>query len=38
LTLVARGRRIVKIFYPVFPADANAEEVLAWIRATQAPD
>jgi hypothetical protein len=22
----------VKIFYPVFPPDQNAEEVLAWLR------
>lgn len=32
LTFVARERRIVKVFYPVFPPDENAEEVLAWIR------
>jgi peroxiredoxin len=31
LALVARDRRIVKVFYPVFPPDRNAEEVLAWI-------
>jgi peroxiredoxin len=31
LALVARGGRIVKVFYPVFPPDRNAEEVLAWI-------
>lgn len=31
LALVARDRRIVKVFYPVFPPDKNAEEVLAWI-------
>jgi peroxiredoxin len=31
LALVARERRIVKVFYPVFPPDKNAEEVLAWI-------
>jgi peroxiredoxin len=31
LTLVARARRIVKVFYPVFPPDENAEEVLEWI-------
>jgi peroxiredoxin len=30
-TLVARGGRIVKVFYPVFPPDENAAEVLAWI-------
>ena len=31
LALVARDGRIVKVFYPVFPPDKNAEEVLAWI-------
>jgi peroxiredoxin len=31
LALVAREGRIVKVFYPVFPPDKNAEEVLAWI-------
>jgi peroxiredoxin len=31
LALVARERRIVKVFYPVFPPDRNAEEVVAWI-------
>jgi len=31
LTLVARGGNIVKVFYPVFPPDENAEEVLAWL-------
>jgi len=32
LTLIARGGRIVKVFYPVFPPDQNAEEVLGSIR------
>ena len=32
LTLVAEDARIVKVFYPVFPPDANAGEVLAWLR------
>ena len=31
VTLVARGGTIEKIFYPVFPPDRNAEEVLAWL-------
>jgi peroxiredoxin len=34
LTLVAREGRVVKAFYPVFPPDRNAAEVLAWLRAT----
>ncbi|HEV3478448.1 MAG TPA: peroxiredoxin [Gaiellaceae bacterium] len=32
LTLVAERGRIVKVFYPVFPPDENAAEVLAWLR------
>jgi peroxiredoxin len=32
ITLVAENARIVKVFYPVFPPDANAGEVLAWMR------
>ena len=31
LTLVARAGRIETTFYPVFPPDANAEEVVAWL-------
>jgi peroxiredoxin len=31
LTLVAEDARIVKVFYPVFPPDANAGEVLRWL-------
>ena len=33
LTLVAHEGRIEKVFYPVFPPDANAGEVLAYLRA-----
>jgi peroxiredoxin len=36
LTLVAREGRIVKVFYPVFPPQNNAGEVLAWIRSNDA--
>ena len=32
LTLVAEAGRIVKVFYPVFPPDANAGDVLRWLR------
>ena len=32
ITLVAEDGRIVKVFYPVFPPDANAGDVLAWLR------
>jgi peroxiredoxin len=33
LTLIADAARIVKVFYPVFPPDRNAAEVVAWLRA-----
>ena len=32
LTLVAESRRITKVFYPVFPPDSNAGDVLAYLR------
>ena len=35
LTLIARDGRIVKAFYPVFPPDRNAAEVLAWLSRNQ---
>jgi peroxiredoxin len=31
VTLVLEHGRIAKVFYPVFPPDRNAEEVLAWL-------
>ena len=31
LTLIARQARIVKVFYPVFPPDRNASDVLSWL-------
>jgi peroxiredoxin len=31
LTFVARDGHIEKVFYPVFPPDRNAAEVLAWL-------
>jgi hypothetical protein len=34
LALVARGGEIVKVFYPVFPPDRNAADVLGWLRST----
>jgi peroxiredoxin len=33
LTLIAQDARIVKFFYPVFPPDQNAGDVLEWLRA-----
>jgi peroxiredoxin len=32
LTMIAVDGRIAKVFYPVFPPDRNAGEVLAWLR------
>ena len=31
LTLVLSKNRIEKVFYPVFPPDKHAEEVVAWL-------
>jgi peroxiredoxin len=31
VTLVLEQGRVAKVFYPVFPPDRNAEEVLAWL-------
>ena len=33
LTLIVRLGLIEKVFYPVFPPDSHADEVLAWIKA-----
>jgi peroxiredoxin len=33
LTLVIRDGRVEHLWYPVFPPDRHAEEVLAWLRA-----
>ena len=35
LTFVAEQGRIVKVFYPVFPPDRNAGDVLAWLEGLQ---
>ena len=32
LTIIARQGRIDKVFYPVFPPDKHAEEVIAWLK------
>ncbi len=37
LTLVLAGTRIEHVFYPVFPPDAHATQVLDWLREHQAP-
>lgn len=33
ITLILREGRIERLFYPVFPPDRNAAEVLAWVSA-----
>lgn len=35
VTLIIRDGRIVKVFYPVFPPDRNADEVMAWLEKEQ---
>ncbi len=35
LTLIATDGTIEQVFYPVFPPDANAAEVVAWLQAHQ---
>ncbi len=32
LTFIASERKIIKVFYPVFPPDKNAEEIIAWLK------
>ena len=32
LTIVARSGRIEHVFYPVFPPDKHADEVIAWLK------
>jgi peroxiredoxin len=36
ITLVMRDGKIVKVFYPVFPSDLNAQQVMDWLP-TSAP-
>lgn len=36
LTLILRDGVIEKVFYPVFPPDANAPEVVSWFRSSRA--
>ena len=37
LTLIVRGGKIEKVFYPVFPPDKHAEEVITWLKAHDYP-
>jgi peroxiredoxin (alkyl hydroperoxide reductase subunit C) len=36
MALVIDDGTITKAFYPVFPPDKNAEEVIAWLQASDA--
>jgi peroxiredoxin len=33
LTLILRDGRVERVFYPVFPPDRNAQDVLDWLAA-----
>jgi len=37
MALVLEDAAIVRVFYPVFPPDKNAEEVMAWLRQRRGP-
>ena len=37
LTLILRGSRIEHVFYPIFPPNEHAAQVLAWLRANPCP-
>ena len=35
MALVIENGVIIKVFYPVFPPDKNAEDVVAWLRTSR---
>jgi peroxiredoxin len=35
LTMIVDDGRVTKVFYPVFPPDRSADEVLDWLRGTR---
>ena len=37
LTMIVRGDAIEHVFYPIFPPDAHASEVLEWLHANPSP-
>ena len=37
LALIVDDARITRVFYPVFPPDRNAADVLAWLKENRAP-
>jgi len=36
VTLIGEHGTIIKVFYPVFPPDRNAQEVIAWLSSSPA--
>ena len=38
LTMIVDDGRIMKVFYPVFPPDRNADEVVEWLRSRDGLD
>ena len=36
LTLICKDKEIKHVFYPVFPPDANADQVIEWLRQQKA--
>lgn len=38
LTLIIRGGHVEHVFYPIFPPDTHANEVLAWLTTASRPD
>lgn len=38
LTLIIDGDRITHVFYPIFPPDRHADEVLEWLRLNPTPN
>ena len=38
LTLIIEAGRVVKVFYPVFPPDRSADDVIAWLQARPEED
>jgi peroxiredoxin len=35
ITLIILDGKITKLFYPVFPPDRSADEVLTWLRSAE---
>jgi peroxiredoxin len=38
VTLIVDAGKIVKVFYPVFPPDRNADEVISWLKTSRLDD